>query len=465
MDTFINDDFLLSNTHAKMLYHDYAKELPIIDYHNHLSPKQLAEDTVFDTITNLWVDGDHYKWRAMRTLGVDEAYITGDATDKEKFVKWGYSVPYTLGNPLFHWTHLEMARYFDEYSLLTKDTAALLYDGLNERVNNKAYSARSLISKMNVELLCTTDDPIDSLEHHQLLSKSDFSTKVSMAFRPDKALMVDGETFNDYIDKLGTAANIEINSYDALLEALKNRIHYFNERGCKISDHGLPHMFAEEFTLSEVKVIFDKRRNGIIPNKTEALKFKSAVLLFLGESYHELGWVQQYHLGPIRNASSRLFKKLGPDTGLDSMGDSLQGEALVKFLDKLDSNNRLTKTIIYNLNPADNALFATMIGNFNDGSIKGKIQWGSGWWFLDQKDGMEQQMKTLANMGLISCFVGMLTDSRSFMSFPRHEYFRRILCNYFGTQIENGEFPNDMNWVGKLVQDICYTNAKQYFNF
>ncbi len=462
---FIHDDFLLSNKHSKVLYHRYASSLPIIDYHNHLSPKQLAQDTVFDNITKLWVEGDHYKWRAMRTLGIDEAFITGNKSDKEKFIKWGYTVPYTIGNPLFHWTHLELVRYFDEPALLKEKNAGFLFDSLSEKVNDQAYSTRKLVSKMNVEALCTTDDPIDSLEHHKMLAKSDFDVKASMSFRPDKCLMIEDGNFSTYVDRLGNVANIEINSYCAFLEAIKKRMLYFKEQGCRLSDHGLPQMFAEDFTLSEIHLIFDNRRKGKLPNKTEALKFKSAVLLFLGESYHELGWVQQYHLGPIRNVSSRLFKNLGPDTGLDSMGDRLQADALAKFFDKLDKNNKLAKTIIYNLNPADNALFATMIGNFNDGSVKGKVQWGSGWWFLDQKEGMEQQMKTLASMGLISCFVGMLTDSRSFMSFPRHEYFRRILCNFFGTQIQNGELPNDIDWIGRIVQDICYYNAKEYLSF
>lgn len=461
--TFIHDGFLLRNKYSEELYHGYAKALPIIDYHNHLSPKQLAEDTVFDSITSLWIYGDHYKWRAMRTLGIDEKYITGNATDKEKFEKWGYTVPYAIGNPLYHWTHLEMARYFEEYSLLTEDRASLLYEKLNEKIKGKAYSARNLIKGMQVEYLCTTDDPIDDLQYHKVLRESNFKTKVRMTFRPDNALMIEGLGFMDYLGELEEAADLKINSYDTFLQALEHRMDYFNDHGCIIADHGLPNLYASDYTDAEIKTVFEERCKGKLPNNSDALKFKSAVLRFLCESYHDLGWTQQFHIGPLRNTNSRLFKKLGPDMGFDSIGDRLQAEDMAKFLDTLDCNNKLTQTILYNLNPADNAIFATMIGNFNDGSTKGKVQWGSGWWFLDQKDGMEQQMKTLANMGLVSCFIGMLTDSRSLLSFPRHEYFRRILSNFFGSKIENGEFPNDIPWIGKLIQDICYHNAKQYF--
>ncbi len=461
---FIHDNFLLKSTYAEELYHDFAKKMPIIDYHNHLSPQQLAEDKIFDNITELWINGDHYKWRAMRTLGIDEKYITGNATDAEKFQKWAYTVPYTMRNPLYHWTHMELSRYFGSDDLLSPSNADTVYNETSEKLNTTGYSCQNLISKMNVEVLCTTEDPTDTLVHHQRLSKGDFKTKVSTAFRPDKVLQISNGTYNTYIDELEQASDVSIVSYDDLCQALKKRIVFFHENGCRLCDHGLSFVPAEDFTEREVKSIFEKKRNGRKINALEASKFQSALLLFLAENYHEQGWVQQFHLGALRNNNSRMYSLLGPDTGWDSIGDYPQGQSLSKFLNTLDSNDKLTKTIIYNLNPADNELMATMIGNFNDGSVKGKVQWGSGWWFLDQKEGMVNQLNVLSNMGLLSCFIGMLTDSRSFLSFPRHEYFRRILCNLLGEDIKKGELPNDMAWIGKLVQDICYTNAKGYFD-
>uniref|UniRef100_UPI004056B853 glucuronate isomerase n=1 Tax=Zobellia laminariae TaxID=248906 RepID=UPI004056B853 len=333
-----------------------------------------------------------------------------------------------------------------------------------EMLQSSEFTSRGLISKMNVNMLCTTEDPTDTLEYHQQLAKSDFTTKVSTAFRPDKAILIESETYNEYIDSLEKAASSDITTYDQLCDALRNRIEFFNSNGCFVCDHGLSHLYAEDFTESEVKAIFKKRRDGGKITPKEATKFQSAILLYLSETYHEFGWVQQFHLGALRNNNSRMLSELGPDTGWDSIGDYTQAESLSKFLDTLDSKDKLTKTILYNLNPRDNALMATMAGNFNDGSVKGKVQWGSGWWFLDQKDGMINQINTLSNMGLISCFVGMLTDSRSFLSFPRHEYFRRILCNLFGNEMAKGELPNDMEWIGKMVQNICYNNAKEYFD-
>jgi glucuronate isomerase len=461
----IHDDFLLQSKYAKILYHEYAKGMPIIDYHNHLSAEFLAKDTIFENITQAWLYGDHYKYRALRTLGIPEKYITGNASDEEKFKKWAQTVPYTIRNPLYHWTHLELARYFDIYEPLTAANAQKIYDKTSGKLHSKQFSCRGLISKMNVEVLCTTEDPTDTLEHHKKLTQSDFATKVSTSFRPDKSIMIQSDGYNTYIDALETICESSIQSYEQLCSALEKRMHYFHENGCRLSDHGLPHLFADDFTQKEVDVIFEKRRTGKQVSEMEASKFQSALLLFCSEQYHKLAWVQQFHLGALRNNNSRMFKLLGPDTGWDSIGDYPQAQNLSKFLDRLDSKDNLVKTILYNLNPSDNAVMAAMIGNFNDGSIKGKVQWGSGWWFSDQKDGMEEQMKVLSNMGLLSCFVGMLTDSRSFLSFPRHEYFRRILCNLFGNDIQNGELPNDMEWIGKIIEDICYKNAKEYFDF
>jgi glucuronate isomerase len=463
--SFIHDNFLLENKYAEELYHNYSKNQPIIDYHNHLSPQHIAENTIFDNITKVWINGDHYKWRAMRTLGVNEQFITGNASDKDKFLQWGKTVPYTMRNPLYHWTHLELARYFGIYDLLNEKSAESIYEQASAKVNSAAYSTQNLLKKVNAELVCTTEDPIDNLEFHQQLAKSDFSVKVSTAFRPDKAILINNEGYNEYINTLGEVTGVDINSLVDLYEALKKRIQYFHDNGSRLSDHGLEHIYFENFTESEINSIFKKKREGKEVSHEEALKFQSAVLLFLSETYHEFGWVQQFHLGALRNNNARMHSILGPDTGWDSIGDFSQAQKLSAFLNALDSKDKLTKTIIYNLNPADNEVMATMIGNFNDGSVKGKVQFGSGWWFLDQKDGMTKQLNALSNMGLISCFVGMLTDSRSFLSFPRHEYFRRILCNLLGDEIKRGELPNDMEWIGKMVADISYNNAKEYFNF
>ncbi len=462
---FIQDNFLLENACAEELYHEYASAMPIIDYHNHLPVREIADNQIFDTMTKIWISGDHYKWRAMRTLGIDEEYITGSASDREKFGKWAYTVPYTMRNPLYHWTHMELDRYFGISELLNSENADRIYDETCEKLHTEAFSAQNLLTKMNVASLCTTDDPTDSLEHHQKLEKSNFKTKVSMAFRPDKAIFISADSYLDYIDKLAQVSETNIDSYDSLCDALRKRVAYFHDNGCRLCDHGFEHMYAEEFTATEVKTIFKKRRDGLHLSKEEVLKFHSALLQFLSECYHEYGWVQQFHLGALRNNNSRMLHKLGPDTGWDSIGDFQQANSLSKFLNTMDSKNKLTKTIIYNNNPIDNDMMASMIGNFNDGSIRGKVQFGSGWWFMDQKEGMIDQMNSLSNIGLLSCFIGMLTDSRSFLSFPRHEYFRRILCNLFGKDIENGELPNDKKWIGKLIQDICYNNAKEYFDF
>jgi glucuronate isomerase len=463
--TFIHDNFLLENKYAEELYHNYSKSQPIIDYHNHLNPQFIAEDKIFDNITQVWINGDHYKWRAMRTLGINEQFVTGNGSDKDKFLNWGKTVPYTMRNPLYHWTHLELARYFDIYDLLNEKSAEKIYIETSEKINSQAYSTQNLLKKVNAELVCTTEDPIDNLEFHQKFSNNTTGIKMSTAFRPDKAILIANDGYNAYLDTLGDVSGIAINTYADLLSALRKRIEYFNANGCKLSDHGLDQIYFENFTENEINAIFKKKRENVALSSEEALKFQSAVLLFLCETYHEFGWVQQFHLGALRNNNARMHRILGPDTGWDSIGDYPQAQKLSSFLNALDSKDKLTKTIIYNLNPADNEVMATMIGNFNDGSVRGKVQLGSGWWFLDQKDGMTKQLNALSNMGLISCFVGMLTDSRSFLSFPRHEYFRRILCNLLGDEIKRGELPNDMEWIGKLVSDISYNNAKEYFKF
>lgn len=466
MKKFLDENFLLQSPSAERLYHEYAKPMPIIDYHNHLPPQEIAEDKIFNNLTQIWLYGDHYKWRAMRTFGIDEKYITGDASDFEKFQKWAETVPYTLRNPLYHWTHMELQRYFNINKILDSKTAKEIYEEATRMLIQPGYSVRNLLLKMNVKTLCTTDDPIDDLRFHKQIKESGFEIQVFPAWRPDKAMAVENHVaYNQYLDKLSEVSGIEVKSYDTLLQALQKRHDFFKTMGCRVSDHGIEEFYAEDFTEQEVKQIFLKVRKGENLNRLEILKIKSALMLDFAKMDHAKGWIQQFHYGALRNNNSRMFKKLGPDTGWDSIGDFQVGKAMSKFLDRLDSTNQLTKTIIYNLNPADNDLVATMIGNFNDGSSAGKIQFGSGWWFNDQKDGMQKQINSLSNMGLLSKFVGMLTDSRSFLSFPRHEYFRRILCNMFGTDIENGEIPKDFALVGGIIQDICYNNAKRYFGF
>jgi glucuronate isomerase len=465
MKKFLDENFLLTNKTAEQLYHEYAKSMPIIDYHNHLPPDEIASDKCFQNITQAWLNGDHYKWRAMRTNGIDEKFITGNATDYEKFQKWAETVPYTLRNPLYHWTHLELQRYFGINEILNADSAKKIYDESSAKLQTSDFSVRGLLEKMNVKFICTTDDPVDSLEHHKKIQHDNWSVKVNPAFRPDKAMNVDDtNTFNNYLSLLEKASDISISTYNDFLAALKRRHDYFAENGCTVSDHGLEEIYADNYTQTEIAGIFAKIRSGGALTLEENRKFKSAMLFTFAEWDWEKGFVQQFHIGPIRNNNSRKMKELGPDNGFDSIGDANHGKNLSKFLDRLDRENKLSKTILYNINPADNEIFASMIGNFNDGSVAGKVQWGSAWWFLDQKDGMTKQINTLSNLGLLCKFIGMLTDSRSFLSFPRHEYFRRILCNLLGEDIENGELPDDLNWVGKVVQDICYHNARNYFN-
>jgi glucuronate isomerase len=466
MKSFLNEDFLLETKTAQRLYHEYAAGLPIIDYHCHLPPDQIADDINFDNITRVWLFGDHYKWRAMRANGVNEAYITGDQSDWEKFEQWAATVPYTLRNPLYHWTHLELQRYFDIHDLLSPATAKRIYDECSEKLRSPEYSVKNLIKSRNVEVVCTTDDPLDNLQYHQKIKKDGYKVKVLPAFRPDKAMDAnDTRALNAYITNLEAVTATVIDDFNTYLDVLKSRHDYFSENGCCLSDHGLEYLYAENYTELEIRIIFKKIREEQVLQADEIINFKSAMLYNFSVWDHEKGWVQQYHLGALRNNNTRALTASGPDTGYDSIGDFSQGRAMSKFLNRLGSENKLTKTILYNLNPNDNELLATMAGNFNDGSVAGKMQFGSAWWFHDQKDGMTKQLNALSNMGLLSRMVGMLTDSRSFLSYPRHEYFRRILCNLFGNDIENGELPADMAWTGKIIQDICYYNAKKYFDF
>jgi glucuronate isomerase len=458
-------DFLLETDAARELYHDYAAGMPIIDYHCHLPPGEIAEDKRFANLTDIWLRGDHYKWRAMRANGIPEDGITGAASDRQKHRNWAATLPYTLRNPLYHWSHLELDRYFGIKELLGPDNADAIYDRCTEQLRGPEFSVRSLIRKMNVRVICTTDDPADQLEHHDALADSDFGTLVVPGFRPDKYLLIGSPDYLRHIGRLATRCGREVNTYTDLLEALDQRLDYFQERGCRVSDHGLNQLFDREYTESEIKSIFDKRRTGVAVSREQAEKFQTALLVELCRQYHARGWTQQFHLGALRNNNDRILGKLGADAGVDSIGDFRQAPGLAYLLNRLDRDDRLARTVVYNLNPADNELMATMVGNFNDGSIAGKMQYGSGWWFLDQLDGMEKQMNALSNMGLISRFVGMLTDSRSFLSFPRHEYFRRLLCNMFGRDITRGLLPDDRKWIGQVIRNICYHNANEYFKF
>lgn len=465
-NTFLTDDFLLKSDFARALYHDHAKKMPIIDYHCHLSPHDIATDRQFNNMTNIWLEGDHYKWRAMRTLGVSEKFITGESSDKEKFMSWAKSVPHTMRNPLYHWTHLELLRYFGIEQLLNESSAEKVYEESTDLLQQDSFRTRGLLSKMNVEVVCTTDDPTDSLQYHQQAKAEKLNLKLLPAFRPDKAYAVeDPKTYNQYLEKLSAASGQAIKAYDDLLSALENRIAYFHENGGRLADHGLEQLYFFNENKYDVSALFTKLLSGKTLEPEEIRFFKFKTLSALSKMYHSKGWTQQYHLGALRNTNERMARVLGPDTGFDSIGDFPQSVALAGYLNHLDSTDQLAKTILYNLNPSDNEVMATMVGNFNDGSIKGKVQFGSGWWYMDQKDGMEKQMNTLSNMGILSCFVGMLTDSRSFLSFPRHEYFRRILCNLIGQDVVNGELPADEKWLGQMVENICYNNAREYFGF
>ncbi len=464
---FMDKDFLLTTATARHLYHNHAAKMPIIDYHCHLSPQMIADDYRFRTITELWLGGDHYKWRAMRANGIDERYITGDADDWEKFQKWAETVPYTFRNPLYHWTHLELQTAFGITETLNPESARRIYDICNEKLAVNGMSARGLMKRYGVQVVCTTDDPIDTLEHHRRIRQSGFEIKVLPTWRPDKAMAVhDSASYRNYIDLLGKSSGIEIKTYAQLLEALRIRHDFFANEGCKVADHGVSAFPWAECSEAEATTLFQRIISGNELNTQEIAKLQTAIMLELCRMNHAKGWVQQFHFGPLRNVNTRMFRQLGADTGFDTIGDYNNGQALARFLDALDVDNQLAKTILYNINPSENAVIAAMAANFQDGSVAGKIQFGSGWWFNDQIDGMEQQMNALSLQGLLSRFVGMLTDSRSFVSYPRHEYFRRILCNLIGKDVENGLIPaSEMPRVEAMIEDICYYNAKRYFNF
>ena len=469
MKDFMDKDFLLQTETAQMLYHEHASKMPIIDYHCHLIPQMVADDHKFRSLTEIWLGGDHYKWRAMRSNGVAEKYCTGtDTTDWEKFEKWAETVPYTFRNPLYGWTHLELKTAFGINKVLNPNTAREIYDECTDKLqNDPTYTARGMMRRYNVETVCTTDDPIDTLEWHKKTRESGFEIKMIPAWRPDKAMAVENpQNFKTYIEKLSEVSGINISKFQDVIDALQKRHDFFAENGCKLSDHGIEEFYAEDYTDAEIDAIFNKVYGGTELTHDEILKFKSAMMVIFAEMDHASGWAQQFHYGAIRDNNTKMFNLLGPDTGFDSIGQFNTAKSMSKFLNRLATNDKLTKTIIYNLNPADNEVVATMLGNFQDGTCPGKIQWGSGWWFLDQKDGMEKQMNALSLLGLLSRFVGMLTDSRSFLSYPRHEYFRRVLCNLVGRDIENGEIPvSEMDRVKHMIEDISYYNAKNYFNF
>lgn len=463
---FIHEDFLLGTRTARRLYHQYAESEPILDYHCHLPPRDIAENRRFRNLFEIWLEGDHYKWRAMRSNGVDERFCTGDAEPFEKFRAWAATAPHTLRNPLYHWTHLELRRYFDIDELLDESSATRIWKRANERLATPDLTAQGILKKFHVNYVCTTDDPVDDLKYHRLIAASGIATRVLPAFRPDKALTVNQpDSFNRWVDALGQASNKDIGSLSDFLDALKARHDYFHTQGSRLSDHGMNQSYADFCTPKVAAAIFAKVRRGTAASPEEHGRFAAFMMLFFGHLDAERGWVKQLHLGAMRNANTRRMKELGPDTGFDSIGDFPQAAALARYLDRLDQENALPRTIIYNLNPADNYVFGTMLGNFQGGEIPGKIQLGSGWWFLDQKEGIEWQLNALSNLGLLSRFVGMITDSRSFMSYPRHEYFRRVLCNLIGRDVENGELPDDESLLGTMIQNICYHNAHQYFRF
>lgn len=470
MKQFNDDNFLLQTPTAERLYHEHAAKMPIIDYHCHLNPEYVASNHRFDNLSKIWLEGDHYKWRAMRANGVDERFCTGtDTTDWEKFEKWAQTVPYTMRNPLYHWTHLELKTAFGVTELLSPATARGIYDRCTALLQTPDYFARGLMQHYRVEVVCTTDDPIDSLEHHFKVRKDGFAVKMLPTWRPDKAMAVEVPAdFRAYIEKLSAVSGVAIAKFADVIEALRSRHRFFESAGCRLSDHGIEEFYAEDYTQGEIDAIFNKVYGGRELNREEILKYKSAMMIEFAVMDHETGWTQQFHYGAVRNNNSRMFRRLGADTGFDSIGDFTVAKKMSRFFDRLDAQDKLTKTIIYNLNPRDNYVVATMIGNFQDGRYgAGKIQFGSGWWFLDQKDGMEQQMNALSTQGLLSRFVGMLTDSRSFLSYPRHEYFRRTLCNLLGNDIEAGLLPaSEIDFIGReIVEGVCYKNAKNYFKF
>jgi len=462
MSTFIHPDFLLQSQAARKLFHEYAEHEPVLDYHCHLSPRDIAEDRRFNNLFEIWLEGDHYKWRAMRANGIDERFCTGEASPREKFLAWAKTVPYTLRNPLYHWTHLELKRYFGIDMLLNEATAPAIWERANEVLATKDFSAQGILKKFQVKALCTTDDPTDELSHHAAIAANGVATRVYPTFRPDKALNVHlPQAFNPWVEKLASVSGINIDSFEDFLDALGKRHDYFHQHGCRLSDHGLNHCFADA-SPGEPGKIFDQARRGRAATATEHEQFASRVTVHFGHLDAEKGWTKQLHLGAWRNANSRRLRELGPDTGFDSIGDWNQIARLGNYLDTLDRENALPKMILYNLNPADNYAVAAMAGNFQDGPVAAKIQFGSGWWYLDQKEAIEWQLNALSNIGLLSRFVGMLTDSRSFMSYPRHEYFRRVLCDLLGKDMENGELPTDYELVGGMVKNISFSNVKTY---
>ena len=470
MDTlpkFINDDFMLTNDYARELYHESAEHMPIIDYHCHLVPKMIADNWQFKDLTEVWLGGDHYKWRAMRGNGVPEEFITGKRESYEKFEKWAQTVPYTMRNPLYHWTHLELARVFDVYKTLNPTTAREIYEECTAKLQTPQYRGQELMKRFNVKVVCTTDDPADSLEYHQYINEHPFGVKVLPAWRPDKAMAIEKpQQYIEYIQKLASVAGVEIRNYQDLLDALAKRQEFFHQMGSRLSDHGLETFYAEDFTMEEIDTIFRNTLKGKVPTKEEILKFRSAILLDFARMDHAKGWVQQFHIGAIRDNNTRMFNILGPDTGYDAIHDVQCAAAGHKFFNTLALEDKLTKTILYNLNPKDNEVLATMAYTFNDGTCPGKMQLGSGWWVLDQEDGMRKQINALSALGLLSRFVGMLTDSRSFISYPRHEYFRRILCNVLGEDLAAGKLPkSEMAFIHQMVKDISYNNADRYFGF
>lgn len=467
MKVFMDRDFLLSNETAKQLYHDYAENLPIVDYHCHIVPKEIAEDLHFENITKLWLGADHYKWRLMRANGIDESYITGNAADRDKFQKWAETLERAIGNPLYHWSHLELQRYFGYEGVLNSETAEEVWQLCNKKLASPDMSAKGLINKSNVKLLCTTDDPVDSLEYHlQLQEDKSLKAKVLPAFRPDEAMNIEKKSFIGYLNILSNASGIQVSDFNTLCAALTKRMEYFNSVGCKTADHGLEFVMYYPATEEEIEKIFQKRSTGILLTREETLQFKTALLLFLGKEYHRLKWVMQLHYGVKRDNNTRFFQKIGINTGFDCIDDSHTSSAqLADFLNALDITDQLPKTILYSLNPTDNTAIETVMGCFCDSSAVGKIQHGSAWWFNDHKPGMKEHLTSLSSESLISNFVGMLTDSRSFLSYTRHEYFRRILCDFIGNLVENGEYPKDMTTLGRIVQDISYNNSMRYFNF
>lgn len=464
---FMDKDFLLRTDTAKVLFHSHASRLPIIDYHCHLSPREVAEDKRFSTITELWLGGDHYKWRAMRSNGVDEKYITGDASDWEKFQKWAETMPYCMRNPLYHWTHLELRTAFGIDTLLNASTAREIYDRCNEALASPEFSARSLMKRYNVELVCTTDDPADSLAYHRQVRDEGFEVRMLPAWRPDKVLGVDcPQTFGQYIQTLAEAADTDIATCADLKDALQKRHDFFASMGCRLSDHGILRFYDEDFNEAEVEAVFSKAMRGLTPTPGETAKYRAALMTFMAEQDADAGWTQQFHYGVLRNNNSRMFERLGADSGFDSIGAQDTSRSMARFLDRLDSEGKLAQTILYCINPSDNEMLATMAGNFQQGPVPGKIQMGSGWWFNDQLDGMRRQINALSTLGLLSRFVGMLTDSRSFLSYPRHEYFRRLLCDILGEDVERGLLPEqELPFICRMVEDISYYNAKRYFRF